>query len=158
MVLLLWSLTLVILVMAASERRADPTCSEPEIDLVLRARGVRTRRKVEVLSDACTFIASQKEPDREYVANESQESTESQLEAEMQDDSRTATPLAQSSEEPDSLERLRAPPGAFGSPVPFALPDGSPRATSVLSRCAGAASSSAATAPRAANRPPRFPS
>ena len=55
---------------------------EREIELVLKQRrSVSTRRKVQVLTDALTYIASLQEPDRKYVANESQESTESQLPA-----------------------------------------------------------------------------
>ena len=38
MIALLWSLTLVVLAMAASERGADSTCTEPEIDLKSDAR------------------------------------------------------------------------------------------------------------------------
>ena len=109
---------------------------ECEIELVLKQRrSVSTRRKVQVLTDALTYIASLQVPDREYVANESQESTESQLEQEMvEDEDRSQTPQFRGAEEPDSLSRLRVPSGGFGSPSPFVLPEDL--------ACTGASSSS----------------
>jgi hypothetical protein len=122
---------------------------EAEINIILRARGVATRRKVEVLTELCTQVAGLQQRDREYVPGESQQSkTDSQLEREMieyeqQEYEQQQTPQgSRASEEPDSLERMREPPGAFGSPVPRpeGLPqahEGEPHVTS-----AGAASSS----------------
>ena len=122
---------------------------EMEISLVLRQRGVSCRRKLEVLAEACTHISNLFQPDPEYVEakESSQETTDSQLELAMLDDEdRSQTPQARGSAEPDSLLRLRASPGAFGSPLPFALPD-SPLGTPGV----GAASSSTS-----AGRPPKL--
>ena len=44
------------------------------------------RRKVEILTELCTIIAGLQQPDCKYVPDESQESTESQLEHEMLQD------------------------------------------------------------------------
>ena len=107
---------------------------EEEISLFLRKqRGVATWRVVDVLSELCAFAASLKEPDRPYVPpsdsqpNDSQQSTDSQLDIEMlEDPKRDPTPQwltstsrsgQQRLDEPPSLKRLRAPPGSFGSPL-----------------------------------------
>ena len=72
-----------------------------------------------MLTAVCMFIASLQELDPEFVPEESsQQSTESQLEAEMRaDPARSHTP-PWGDKEPDTLKRLMAPPGTFGSPQP----------------------------------------
>jgi hypothetical protein len=105
-------------------------------------RGVAAWRVVSVLTPLLTFVDGLREPDPLYSQSRdasqqsgeasqqsgeaSQQSTESQLEQEMLDDeNRSQTPEwtasvnrrgTQQLEEPDSLKRLRAPSGAFGSP------------------------------------------
>ena len=102
---------------------------EHDLDLFLRRqRGVLTWRVVDVVTQLCVFVAGLQEPDRAYVAGESQPSiSDSQAEREMLDDAdRSQTPEwgvsftrsgLERLEEPPSLKRLRAPPGSFGSPL-----------------------------------------
>ena len=112
---------------------------EKEVDLILRARGVSHRRKYKALTDACTVINNLRpEPDPEYEeANDSQQSTESQLEGEMLgDEDRSHTPQIRSSE----LERLLAAPGFEGTPVRCGLADaGSPSCSSSAAAASSAA-------------------
>ena len=112
---------------------------EREIAFVMNKRGVATRWKVEVLTQTCIYVASLQQPDSEFVAEESQQSTESQLEREMlADEDRSHTPQgSQGSRGPDSLERLRAPPGTFDSPM-IAMRSPSLQSSFRAEVCAGA--------------------
>ena len=108
------------------DRGAVHPDDEIEIQLVLKERrSVSMRRKVQVITEAINYIQSfDVDEDPPYVANESQKSTESQLDQEMVDEpyeERSQTPQYRGPEEPASLERLRAPSGEFGSPVPFGV-------------------------------------
>ena len=132
------------------DRGAVHPDDEIEIQLVLKERrSVSMRRKVQVITEAINYIQSfDVDEDPPYVANESQKSTESQLDQEMVDEpyeERSQTPQYRGPEEPASLERLRAPSGEFGSPVPFG----------VLGTGAASASGDQATvaAPGTAGRP-----
>ena len=106
-------------------------------------RGVSMSRKMKLMTELCTFVAGLQKPDPKYVPDESQQSTESQLEAEMLADvGRSPTPdwtpdwtrsanrsgherWEMQLQEPESLKRLRAPPGTFGSPLPHSDSDAS---------------------------------
>eukprot|EP00966_Prymnesium_polylepis_P159517 3686570-Prymnesium_polylepis.1 len=136
---------------------------ETELKLFFRQqRGVAAWRVVSVLTPLLLFVDGLREPDPLYTVppEDSQQSTESQLEQEMLDDeNRSQTPEwkvsqnrrgEQRLEEPDSLERLRAPPGTFGSDA-----GSSPRSAPG----SGAASSSGqhrAPAARRVGRPPQL--
>jgi len=116
-----------------------------------KRRSVSMKGRVVRLTIVCTQLASLNQPDRVYQpdSNESQQSTtDSQLDGEMlADEDCSQTP--QGSAHPGSLDRLRAPPGSFGSPVVprMVLPE------EPLSTGAAAASSSSHKAGPCVGRP-----
>ena len=62
-----------------------------EVKYITKQRGVSFRRKAEVLTELCTFVAELQQPDRSYLPpSASQESTESQVESEIAEDDRKA--------------------------------------------------------------------
>ena len=97
-------------------RSVDPTCcgvihaaDEREIARIEQHRSVAASRKVRVLTELCAVLASREEPDRPYEANESQQSTESQVDSDFPWDTegRCNTPQrAAFAVDPDSIERL----------------------------------------------------
>ena len=62
-----------------------------EVKYITKQRGVSFRKKAEVLTELCTFVAELQQPDRSYLPpSASQESTESQVESEIAEDDRKA--------------------------------------------------------------------
>ena len=141
---------------------------EFEIDRLLTRR-VPWRRKAAILVSVIAYVNDlELEGLATYAPDESQQSTESQLEAEMLDDEdRSQTPQwtrptrSGHPREPASLERMRAAPGAFGSPLVPGRVDGfpqlqptrrgaAPRTGTASSSCEHAAPAAAA---RRAGRP-----
>ena len=105
---------------------------EKELDLIMRARRVSARRKARALTWALKKVCSFDEPDPLYNPDEaSQESTESQIEESLANEDDPAGTPPSGGSVLNSVDRLAAPAGYFGSPIPIGAgltPEASPSA------------------------------